>query len=211
MEKVSSVSKDLHGRVPDSTVEKAATRAALQSLLEYHDSFCQEVEREQATLALLVRASRTQVHQELKEREEVEKELGLVKGWIQDTRGLLLSPTADLDSLLHELETAHGEVISRRQSVERMTELQQSKYQDLQADLPSELSMQLAEVALALGSAEDQAREREVQQTRDVKEDFSYRLQDIETKLKIITVKLEEKSTDMEEAKEEIKVIKQTD
>lgn len=40
--------------------------------------------------------------------------------------------------------------------MERMTELQQSKYQDLQAGLPSELSMQLAEVALALGSAEDQ-------------------------------------------------------
>uniref|UniRef100_A0A3Q2DL23 Uncharacterized protein n=1 Tax=Cyprinodon variegatus TaxID=28743 RepID=A0A3Q2DL23_CYPVA len=37
-----------------------------------------------------------------------------------------------------------------------MTELQQSKYQDLQAGLPSELSMQLAEVTLALGSAEDQ-------------------------------------------------------
>lgn len=54
------------------------------------------------------------------------------------------------------MQTAHGEVISRRQSVERMTELQQSKYQDLQAALPSELSMQLAEVTLALGSAEDQ-------------------------------------------------------
>ncbi|XP_027896443.1 nesprin-1 isoform X8 [Xiphophorus couchianus] len=254
MEKVSSVSKDLHSRVPDSTVEKAATRAALQSLLEYHDSFSHEVEREQSTLALLVqqihclrgeaekevekkmengredtpclqkirrmqeqydslllqvRSSRTQVHQELREREEVEKELGLVKGWIQDTRGLLLSPTADLDSLLHELETAHGEVISRRQSVERMTELQQSKYQDLQAGLPSELSMQLAEVALALGSAEDQvqAREREVQQTRDVKEDFSYRLQDIETKLKTITIKLVEKSVDLDEAKEETKAL----
>lgn len=58
--------------------------------------------------------------------------------------------------ILLVLQTAHGEVISRRQSVERMTELQQSKYQDLQAGLPSELSMQLAEVALALGSAEDQ-------------------------------------------------------
>lgn len=58
--------------------------------------------------------------------------------------------------MLLVLQTAHGEVISRRQSVERMMELQQSKYQDLQAALPSELSMQLAEVALALGSAEDQ-------------------------------------------------------
>uniref|UniRef100_A0A3B4YE87 Spectrin repeat containing nuclear envelope protein 1 n=1 Tax=Seriola lalandi dorsalis TaxID=1841481 RepID=A0A3B4YE87_SERLL len=256
MEKVRSVSEDLHSRVPDSTVEKAATRTALQNLLEYHDSFSQEVEREQSILALLrqhtrslrgeeeqkevmekktengheetpclqeirsmqeqydslvlrVRASRAQVHQELREREEVEKELGLVKGWIQDTRGLLLSPTADLDSLLQELETAHGEVISRRQSVERMTELQQSKYQDLQAGLPSELSMQLAEVALALGSAEDQvqAREREVQQTRDVKEDFSSRLQDIEAKLKTIALKLEDKSADLEEAKEETKAL----
>lgn len=53
MEKVRSVSKDLHTRVPDSTVEKAATRAALQSLLEYHDSFSLEVEREQSILALL--------------------------------------------------------------------------------------------------------------------------------------------------------------
>ncbi|XP_037304616.2 nesprin-1 isoform X8 [Pungitius pungitius] len=254
MEKVRSVSQDLLSRVPDSTVERAATRAALQSLLEYHDSYGLEVEREQSILTLLqqhtrslrgeeekaveenkvngldetpclqqirsmqeqydglvlrVRASRAQLHQELREREEVEKELGLVKGWIQDTRGLLLSPSADLDSLLQELETAHGEVISRRQSVERMTELQQSKYQDLQAGLPSELSMQLAEVALALGSAEDQvqAREREVQQTRDVKEDFSLRLQDIEAKLKTIALKLEDKSTDLEEAKEETKVL----
>lgn len=60
-----------------------------------------------SSLVLRVRASRTQVHQELREREEVEKELGLVKGWIQDTRGLLLSPTADLDSLLQELEVGH--------------------------------------------------------------------------------------------------------
>lgn len=60
-----------------------------------------------SSLVLRVRASRAQVHQELREREEVEKELGLVKGWIQDTRGLLLSPTADLDSLLQELEVGH--------------------------------------------------------------------------------------------------------
>lgn len=50
-----------------------------------------------------------------------------------------------------------------------------------------------------------------MQQTRDVKEDFSYRLQDIEKKLKTITIKLVEKSVDLDEAKEETKVIKQTD
>lgn len=53
-----------------------------------------------------------------------------------------------------------------------------------------------------------QAREREVQQTRDVKEDFSSRLQDIEAKLKTIALKLEDKGADLEEAKEDTKVIK---
>lgn len=56
-----------------------------------------------------------------------------------------------------------------------------------------------------------QAREREVQQTRDVKEDFSFRLQDIEAKLKTIALKLEDKGVDLEGAKEETKVINQTD
>ncbi|XP_061559702.1 nesprin-1 isoform X16 [Phycodurus eques] len=258
MEKARSISADLHSRIPDSTVEKAATRAALQSLLEYHDSFVLEVEREQSILALLgqhvrglrgdeeeeeelqrkteighqetqclheiksmqeqydslvsqVQASRMQVQQELSEREEVERELVLVKGWIQDTRGLLLSPTADLDTLLQELETAHCGLISRRQSVERVTEMQQSKYQDLQAGLPSELSMQLAEVTLALSSAEDQvqAREREVQHTRDVKEDFSCRLKDIEAKLKTIALRFEIKGASMEEAKEENRILRE--
>lgn len=61
-----------------------------------------------SSLLLGVRSSRSQVQQELREREDVEKELGLVKGWIQDTRGLLLSPTADLESLLHELEVGYN-------------------------------------------------------------------------------------------------------
>lgn len=57
------------------------------------------------------------MHQELREREEVEKELGLVKGWIQDTRGLLLSPSADLESLLQELEV--GDQIHKHTAVHK--------------------------------------------------------------------------------------------
>lgn len=53
------MSQDLHSRVPDCTVEKAATRAALQSLLEYHDSFSLEVTREQSILALLEQHTRS--------------------------------------------------------------------------------------------------------------------------------------------------------
>lgn len=64
------------------------------------------------SLLLRVQASRSQVCQELTEREDVEKELSLVKGWIQDTRDLLLSPTADLESLLQELEVGYNGVIT---------------------------------------------------------------------------------------------------
>ena len=74
MEKVRSVSTDLHTRVPDSTVEKASTRTALQSLLEYHDSFGQEVEREQSILALLGQHTRSLRGEEEEEEEEEEKQ-----------------------------------------------------------------------------------------------------------------------------------------
>lgn len=52
MEKVLVVAEDLQSRVPDGSVEKAS-KAGLQTLLEYHDSFAQEVEREHSALALL--------------------------------------------------------------------------------------------------------------------------------------------------------------
>lgn len=50
-----------------------------------------------------------------------------------------------------------------------------------------------------------------MQQTKDVKEDFSSRLLDIEAKLRTITLKLGDKRAELEEAKEETKVIHQTD
>lgn len=75
MEKVRSVSKDLHTRVPDSTVEKAATRTALQSLLEYHDSYSLEVEREQSILALLGQHTHS-LRGEEEEKEVIEEKNG---------------------------------------------------------------------------------------------------------------------------------------
>lgn len=50
-----------------------------------------------------------------------------------------------------------------------------------------------------------------MQQTRDAKEDFSSRLKEIEAKLKTIALKLDDKGVDLEEAKEESKVINLTD
>lgn len=57
-------------------------------------------------LSLLTQSKtkRAQAAQELRDREEVEKELSVVKAWIQETRELLLNPTPDIESLLQELE-----------------------------------------------------------------------------------------------------------
>ena len=53
-------------------------------------------------------------------------------------------------------QVVHGDVINYRQNVDKLAEQQQSKYLDLYTILPSEISMQLAEVSLALGAIEDQ-------------------------------------------------------
>lgn len=54
------------------------------------------------------------------------------------------------------VQVVHGDVITYRQNVDKLAEQQQSKYLDLYTILPSEISMQLAEVSLALGAIEDQ-------------------------------------------------------
>ncbi|MED6238399.1 hypothetical protein ATANTOWER_020000, partial [Ataeniobius toweri] len=165
------------------------------------------VQDQMESLLTQSRTKRAQAAQELREREEVEKELGVVKAWIQETRELLLNPTPDIDSLLQELEIVHGEVINYRQNVDKLAEQQQSKYLDLYTILPSEISMQLAEVSLALGAIEDQVlcKEREYQRTREIKEDFSSRIHAMSEKLKTISNKFKEKSPDVDHAKEEVK------
>lgn len=47
------------------------------------------------------------VKQELKEREEVEAEINIVKSWIQETKEYLLSPDAEVDIQLQELQVYH--------------------------------------------------------------------------------------------------------
>ncbi|KAJ4921305.1 hypothetical protein JOQ06_000785, partial [Pogonophryne albipinna] len=167
------------------------------------------VQERMESLLTRSRLKRSQASQELRDREEVEKELSVVKSWIQESRELLLNPTPDIEALLQELEVVHGEVMSFRHSVEKLAEQQQSKYLDLFTILPSEISMQLAEVSLALGAIEDQvlSREREIQKTREIKEDFSCRIHDISERLKAVSAQLKDKSPDVEHAKEEAKSV----
>lgn len=60
------------------------------------------------------RTQRAHAVQELRDRDEVEKELSVVKAWIQETRELLLNPTQDIDFLLQELEVYHTSTLRNR-------------------------------------------------------------------------------------------------
>ncbi|XP_052352542.1 nesprin-1-like isoform X4 [Oncorhynchus keta] len=152
---------------------------------------------------------RTQAGVELRDREGVEKNLSVVKAWIQETRELLVNPTSDIDALLQELEVVHGDVIGYCQHVDKIAEQQQSKYLDLYTILPSEISMQLAEVSLALGAIQDQvlSKEKEIQKTRDIKEDISSRIHDVSEKMKAISTCLNDKASDVHHAKDETKCL----
>lgn len=50
------------------------------------------------------------------------------------------------------------------------------------------------------------SKEREIQRTREIKEDFSSRINDVSEKLKAVSAKFKEKSPDVDHAKEEVKV-----
>lgn len=51
-----------------------------------------------------VKKSEKMVKQELKEREEVEKDINKVKIWIQEGREYLLNPTIESDTQLEKLQ-----------------------------------------------------------------------------------------------------------
>ncbi|MEQ2206156.1 hypothetical protein XENOCAPTIV_024373 [Xenoophorus captivus] len=78
------------------------------------------VQDQMESLLTQSRTKRAQAAQELREREEVEKELGVVKAWIQETRELLLNPTPDIDSLLQELE-----VLCKEREYQRTREIKE--------------------------------------------------------------------------------------
>ncbi|KAJ7400746.1 hypothetical protein BTVI_102513 [Pitangus sulphuratus] len=147
--------------------------------------------------------------QELKEREEVEAEINVVNSWIQETKEYLLSPDVEVDTQLQELQSLLGEVTTHRQAVEKMAEQQQNKYLGLYTILPSELSLHLAEVGLALVTVQDQiqTKERETQQIKTLNQEFDQKIQGIANELNAILSKLKKKTNDIAQAKLEEKIL----
>ncbi|KAM7172376.1 nesprin-1 isoform 3-T4 [Macrochelys suwanniensis] len=156
-----------------------------------------------------VKKSGKLVKQELKEREEVELEINIVKSWIQETREYLLNPTMEIDAQLEELQALLSEVATHRQAVEKMAEQQQNKYLGLYTILPSELSLQLAEVGLALITIHDQiqAKEKEAQHSKTLNQEFGQKIQVIAKELNGILSKLKEKTSNIPQAKIDQKIL----
>ncbi|XP_061480140.1 nesprin-1 isoform X3 [Rhineura floridana] len=156
-----------------------------------------------------VKRSGKVVKQELKEREEVERQINKVKSWIQEAREYLLNPTIGVDSELEELQSLLNEAIIHRQAVEKMAEQLQNKYLGLYTILPSELSLQLAEVGLALVNIHEQiqAKEKEAQQSKTLNQDFDQKIQGIAKELDSIFLKLKEKTNNITEAKMDQKLL----
>ncbi|XP_068533204.1 nesprin-1 isoform X9 [Anas acuta] len=149
------------------------------------------------------------VKQELKEREEVEAEINIVKTWIQETKEYLLNPDVEVDTQLQELQSLLGEVTAHRQAVEKMAEQQQNKYLGLYTILPSELSLHLAEVGLALVTVQDQiqTKEKETQHIKTLNQEFGQKIQGIANELNAILSKLKKKTNDIAQAKLEQKIL----
>uniref|UniRef100_A0A8C0CXZ9 Nesprin-1 n=1 Tax=Balaenoptera musculus TaxID=9771 RepID=A0A8C0CXZ9_BALMU len=149
------------------------------------------------------------VRQELKEREVVETQINSVKSWVQETKEYLGNPTIEIDAQLEELKILLTEATNHRQNIEKMAEEQKNKYLGLYTILPSELSLQLAEVALDLGTIHDQIQDKikEVEQSKAMSQEFSQQIQKIAKDLPTILTKLRAKTDNLVQAKTDQKVL----
>ncbi|PIO02913.1 hypothetical protein AB205_0113040, partial [Aquarana catesbeiana] len=156
-----------------------------------------------------VKKSKKLVEQELKEREDVEKELNAVKAWIKDTKANLLNPASEMDMQIEDWQSLQKELNSHRHKVEKLSEEQQNKYLEMYAILPSELSLLLAEVALALANVNEeiQMKQKEAQQNQVLHQEMSQQATEIEQELNIILEKLKGKASDVAQAKKDHKIL----
>lgn len=148
------------------------------------------------------------VKQELQEREAVETRINSVKSWVQETKDYLGNPTIEIDTQLEELKRLLAEATSHQESIEKIAEEQKNKYLGLYTVLPSEISLQLAEVALDL-KIHDQIQEKvqEIEEGKAMSQEFSCKIQKVTKDLTTILTKLKAKTDDLVHAKAEHKML----
>ncbi|CAH7312413.1 unknown_gene_12013 [Phodopus roborovskii] len=148
------------------------------------------------------------VKQELQGREAVEAQINAVKSWVRETKEYLGNPTIETDTQLQELKILLAEATSHRESIEKIAEEQKNKYLGLYTILPSEISLQLAEVALDL-KIHDQIQEKvqEIEQSKATSQEFSLQIQRVAKDLTTILTKLKAKTDNLVQAKTDQKVL----
>ncbi|XP_055981911.1 nesprin-1 isoform X7 [Sorex fumeus] len=149
------------------------------------------------------------VKQELKEREMVETQINSVKSWVRETKEYLENPTIEIDAQLEELKILLTEVTNHRQKIEMTAEEQKTKYLGLNTILPAELSLQLAEVALDLGTIHDQiqGKVKEVEQSKAMSQEYNQQIQKVAKDLTTILTKLRAKTDDLDQARTDQKAL----
>ncbi|XP_038195664.1 nesprin-1 isoform X2 [Arvicola amphibius] len=150
------------------------------------------------------------VKQELQERGAVETQINAVKSWVQETKDYLGNPTIEIDTQLEELKILLTEATSHRESIEKIAEEQKDKYLGLYTVLPSEISLQLAEVALDL-KIHDQIQEKvqEIEQGKATSQEFSRQIQKVAKDLTTILTKLKAKTDNLVQAKTDQKALEE--
>ncbi|KAF6364671.1 hypothetical protein mRhiFer1_009806 [Rhinolophus ferrumequinum] len=149
------------------------------------------------------------IKQELKDREVVETQINSVKSWVQETKEYLGNPTIEIDDQLEELQILLTEATNHRQNIEKVAEEQKNKYLGLYTILPSDLSLQLAEVAADLGTIHNQIQDKvkEVEQNKATSQEFSRQIQKIAKDLTTILTKLRAKTDNLVQAQTDQKVL----
>ncbi|KAM9316746.1 nesprin-1-like [Gastrophryne carolinensis] len=156
-----------------------------------------------------VKKSRKLVKQELKERADVERELNMVKVWIKDSHNRLLNSASIPDMQLEEWQLLQEDWKSHYQKVEKMSAVQQHKYLEMYAILPSELSLLFAEVSLSLANVNEQiqVKQSEAQQNQILNQKLIQQVAEIEQELNIILDKLKVKANDRSQAEKDHKIL----
>ncbi|XP_016071417.1 PREDICTED: nesprin-1 [Miniopterus natalensis] len=150
-----------------------------------------------------VRRSGKLLKQELKDRDAVETHINSVKSWVRETKEYLGNPTIEIDAQLEELQMLLTEATNHRQNMEKVAEEQKSRYLGRYAVLPSELSLQLAEAALQLGTVHDQIQDKvkQAEQSKATSQEFGRQIQKITKDLTAILTKLRAKTDNLVQAK----------
>uniref|UniRef100_A0A8C4N3N9 Uncharacterized protein n=1 Tax=Eptatretus burgeri TaxID=7764 RepID=A0A8C4N3N9_EPTBU len=155
------------------------------------------------TLRRSLENQRLLLEEELLVREEVERELGNVKSWLQESASLLHGlDNSTYSDQLSRIREIGGGMTQRHHITSELAKKQQAKYQRLGIAVPEETVQALADVSYALQAFGHQVheKEKEAEQALSFEEEFENRISEISEELESIEYRLKEKAVGLQQA-----------